>query len=138
MDVVVDGKSQGAVSKYTFTNVRTNHTISATFKSRTFTVRASAGEGGEISPSGEVPAVWGSDLTFTISANEGYKVLDVLVDGESQGAISTYSFTKISSDHTIGATFIPISYTITAIAGAGGEITPSGEVPVMVETIKVS
>ncbi len=104
-NVVVDGKSQGAISTYTFTNVRTNHTISATFASRKYTVTASAGEGGEISPTGEITAVSGSDLTFAIRANEGYEVLDVRVDDESQGAITTYTFTNISSDHSIHATF---------------------------------
>ncbi|MFO7669151.1 MAG: T9SS type A sorting domain-containing protein [Bacteroidales bacterium] len=104
-NVVVDGKSQGAISTYTFTNVRTNHTISATFASRKYTVTASAGEGGEISPTGEITAVSGSDLTFAIRANEGYEVLNVRVDDESQGAITTYTFTNILSDHSIHATF---------------------------------
>jgi PKD repeat protein len=105
LNVVVDGKSQGAISTYTFNNVRTYHTIFATFASRKYTVSASAGEGGEISPSGEITAVSGSDLTFTIRANEGYEVLDVRVDDESQGAITTYTFTNILSDHSIRASF---------------------------------
>ena len=53
VDVVVDSVSQGAVATYTFTNVQANHVISATFAANTgvtFTITASAGTGGTITP----------------------------------------------------------------------------------------
>ncbi len=97
-----------------------------------YTITASAGEGGTIDPSGEVEVIAGEDKTFTITANSGYQIADVLVDGSSVGAVSSYTFTNVTADHTISATFsaIPVTHTITATAGAGGTISPSGEVTV--------
>ena len=104
-DVLVDGESQGPVASYTFSKINDDHTISATFILKRYTVTASAGTGGNISPSGEVSVIPGSEQSFTISANTDYDILDVLVDGESQGAVTSYTFTDISSDHTISVTF---------------------------------
>ncbi|MEN8228770.1 MAG: T9SS type A sorting domain-containing protein [Bacteroidota bacterium] len=104
-DVLVDGESQGAVSSYTFSKVNSDHTISATFSPKEYTVTATADYGGEISPSGGVTVAHGSDQTFIITANEGNDILDVLVDGVSVGPVSSYTFADISSDHTISVTF---------------------------------
>jgi len=104
-DVLVDDKSVGAVSTYRFTFVRKNHKIHATFKPKTYTISASVGEGGEIMPSGEINVDYGSEQRFNIEADPGYEILDVEVDEESQGPLSSYTFTKISSDHSIRATF---------------------------------
>ena len=133
-DVLVDSSSVGAVSSYTFTNVTSNHTISATFRpiSVNYTIVASAGTGGTISPSGNVTVPSGSNQTFTITASSGYSISDVRVDSSSVGAVSSYTFTNVTSDHTISATFSsnPVNYTIFASAGTGGNIIPSGNVTV--------
>jgi len=109
-DVTVDSVSQGAISTYTFTNVITNHTISATF-GQPCTITATAGANGSISPSGAVPAISGTNKTFTITANTGYRVSSVVVDGSNVGAVTTYTFTNITPvDHTISATFISTDF----------------------------
>ena len=128
--VTVDGASVGAVSSYTFSNVTANHTISATFSVKTYTIAASAGTGGTISPSGSVSVNHGSNQTFAITANTGYQIASVTVDSVSQGAISSYTFSNVTGNHTISATFSPITYTIAASTGAGGAISPSGSVSV--------
>ena len=128
--VLVDGASVGAVTTYTFTNVNAAHTISATFSIRTFTITATAGTGGVISPSGAVTVNYGASQTFTITPNSGYQVALVLVDGSSAGAVSTYTFTNVTAAHTISATFATQTFTITATAQTGGTITPSGAVNV--------
>jgi hypothetical protein len=69
------------------------------------TITASAGPGGSISPSGSVSVNAGSNKTFTIKPDSGYKILDVKVDGTSVGAKTSYTFSSISSNHTIAATF---------------------------------
>lgn len=102
--VTVDGNSQGAISSYTFTNVTANHTITATFLAN-YTINASAGANGSISPSGAVPVIQGNNQAFTITPNTGYKISDVTVDSASQGAISSYTFTNIQTNHSIAATF---------------------------------
>jgi parallel beta-helix repeat protein len=71
-----------------------------------FIVSALAGENGEISPSGEVNVLAGQDASFSITAAEGYIISDVLVDGVAVGAVSNYTFSNISADHSIEASFI--------------------------------
>jgi len=71
----------------------------------TYTIRADAGSGGSIDPSGVLVVNKGTDKTFTIMPDDGYYVADVLVDGASVGAVTSYTFTNVTADHTIEATF---------------------------------
>ncbi|GEM_PF-895541 len=104
--VLVDSVSQGAISSYTFTNVQTTHTISASFVALpSYTITASAGAGGSISPTGAVAVTQGNNQAFTISPSTDYNISSVLVDSVSQGAISSYTFTNVQTTHTISATF---------------------------------
>jgi hypothetical protein len=131
--VTVDGASVGAVTSYTFTNVVANHTIAATFAINTYTITASAGANGSISPSGAVTVNSGANRAFTITANSGYHVASVLVDGASVGAVTSYTFTNVVANHTISATFAvnaPTTYIITASAGSNGSVSPTGAVTV--------
>jgi hypothetical protein len=68
-------------------------------------ITASAEEGGIISPSGAVNVNAGSNQTFQFIPDSGYKVLDVIVDGSSFGGNTSYTFTNVSSNHTITVTF---------------------------------
>jgi hypothetical protein len=120
----------GAVTSYTFTNVDANHNIAATFAINTYTITASAGANGAISPSGATAVDYGTSKTYTITPATGYHVASVLVDGASAGAITSYTFTGVSATHTISATFAINTYTITASAGANGAISPSGSATV--------
>lgn len=104
-----------------------------------YTITAAAGTGGSISPS-TTQVYKGDSQTFTITADSGYHIEDVLVDGASVGAVSSYTFEDVAADHTISVTFeknsggsvtpTPTRYTITAEAGEGGSISPSGKVRV--------
>jgi hypothetical protein len=130
LDVKVDNVSQGAITSYTFNNISSDHTISATFAVTTYTITATAGPNGSISPSGAVTVNYGVNQTFNISPNPGYHIADVKVDNVSQGAITTYTFTNVQVNHNISATFAINTYTITATAGTNGSISPSGVVTV--------
>ncbi len=125
-DVTVDGSSVGAVSSYDFTNVTENHTIAASFAINTFTITASAGANGSISPSGAVSVNYGSSQSFTITSDLGYHVADVTVDGSSVGAVTSYDFTNVTENHTIAASFAINTFTITASSGANGSVAPAG------------
>jgi len=70
-------------------------------------ITASAGAGGTISPSGEVSVSAGSNQTFQFFPDSGYRVSDVIVDGSSVGRNTSYTFTNVSSNHTITVTFAP-------------------------------
>ena len=72
----------------------------------TLTITASAGVGGLISPNGATTVLYSSNKTYTITANTGYCIQDVLVDGVSVGAVASYTFTGIISSHTIAASFV--------------------------------
>ena len=113
-DVAVNGVSVGAVSSYEMISISENMTITASFArdssgggshTTRYTITASAGKGGEISPDGSVRVVRGSSKTFTITPDAGYVIEDVLVDGESVGAVDKYTFENVREKHTIEAVF---------------------------------
>jgi len=99
---------------------------------------SSAGQGGSVSPSGNVMVDYGDSATFIITPDKGYKVSDVKVDGvsvmsnliDNNDGSYTYIFNSVTSCHTIEANFAGNTCTITALAGQGGTITPSGTVVV--------
>ena len=70
-----------------------------------YTITASAGTGGSISPSGSVSVREDTDKTFTITPDSGYHISDVLVDGKSVGAVTRYTFDNVQKRHTIEAIF---------------------------------
>lgn len=74
-------------------------------KPTTYTITASAGQGGSIAPNGAVSVAKGKSQTFTITPSEGYEIEDVKVDGASQGAKTAYEFTNVIENHTIAASF---------------------------------
>ena len=76
-----------------------------------WTITASAGANGSISPSGTVAVAQGASQAFTITANSGYHVSDVQVDGASAGAVTSYTFTNVTANHTIAASFAATSST---------------------------
>ncbi|HXS81954.1 MAG TPA: FlgD immunoglobulin-like domain containing protein [Methylomirabilota bacterium] len=132
-DVLVDGASQGPITSYTFTNVLAAHSISASFVSAAArdTIVASAGPNGTIDPAGMIVVNCGVAQTFTFGHDPCYRVADVVVDGVSRGPMSSFTFASVNSSHTISASFVSApQYPITATAGSGGTIVPSGTVQV--------
>lgn len=127
-DVLVDGASVGVISSYTFTTVTAPHTISATFTVDTFTITASAGAHGTVSPAGSATVAYGTTPSYTITPDSGYHVTGVLVDNVSVGAVTSYPFKAVIASHTISATFAINTFTISATASAGGTISPTTSV----------
>ncbi len=111
--ILVDGKSVAVNSSYTFSNISASHTISVAFAPivvapTTYTITASAGAGGTISPATTASVSSGSSKTYSINPLSGYNISDVLVDGSDKGIISTYTFSNVTANHTISATFVAI------------------------------
>lgn len=93
-----DAAGNVAVSaNYTFT------TASAT--PTQYTITASAGAGGSITPSGTISVAAGGAQSFSIAAQSGYRIADVRVDGNSVGAVGSYAFQNVTSNRTISASF---------------------------------
>ena len=95
---VKDGMQDSEVKTFTYTiNIPkpiVKHTITAT-----------AGANGSISPSGNVEVVEGADQTFTITANDGYEIESLKVDGAAVSTATSYTFRNVRAAHTIEATF---------------------------------
>lgn len=128
VNVLVDGSPIGAQTNYTFTNIISDHSISASFAIDTLMITATAGTHGSISPQGIVKVLFGSNQSFTVTPDIGYHIIDLFVDGISFGAPTSYSFTNVRTNHTISASFSINTFTINATAGLHGAISPSGSV----------
>lgn len=71
-----------------------------------YTIKASAGANGSISPAGWCSVVENGNQTFTFTPDKGYTVAKVLVDGKSVGAVKSYTFKNVTKDHTIEVIFM--------------------------------
>ncbi len=105
LELVIDGNAVDPVEEYVFENVTQNHTIHAEFTIINHIITATSTEGGSIDPEGDVVVDHGDNQLFTITPAEGYEILDVLVDGESIGAVDQYEFVNVIDNHTISAEF---------------------------------
>ncbi len=94
--------------QWRFTPTDTNYTTltGKIMLYRYYTIEATAGIGGTISPSGNVGICGGEDQTFTITPNKGYAISNVRIDGKSIGAVKSYTFENVSRDHTIHVIFM--------------------------------
>ena len=74
-----------------------------------YTIKATAGAGGSISPSGNVSVREGRDQTFTITPDKGYAVANVKIDGKSIGAVKSYTFKNVRRNHAIEVIFTKVN-----------------------------
>ncbi len=126
-NVLVDGAPIGAVTTYTFADVRANHTIEAVFGPLAYySITASAGPGGTITPSGAQSVACGDGMLYVITSDACHTIDVVTVDGIPVGSPGTFAFSDVRTHHTIMATFLARPATILATAGLGGTIAPAG------------
>ena len=105
--------------------------VTATFNVKSSTITATAGSGGSISPSGTVSVNYGGSQSFTITPNANYTIGSVVVDGSSAGAVTSYSFTNVTGNHSINVSFTAVqqnSLNVTKAGTGSGVVTssPSG------------
>ncbi|MFV0382066.1 MAG: InlB B-repeat-containing protein [Breznakia sp.] len=118
--------SDGATSTnqygFAYLNSTEEKNIEVYFKKAEFQINASSGVGGTISSPGSTTVLGTENKTYMITPDAGYKISDVLVDGTSVGALSTYDFKNVVKDHTIEAMFEKAVYAVNFdIATNGGE-----------------
>ncbi len=133
---------------YTLSNVTANMSVHATFKTGSapavtrYNLMAYTSAGGMVSPT-SVQAAAGTNQSFTFTPLQGYKLVDVVVDGgtpipASSLADGVYTLSNISADHTVVGNFVPDEssnpeshhYTVFVQAGTGGSISPDRAVSV--------
>ena len=125
-DVLVDGSSVGAVASYSFSGVTADHTISASFTIKTYTIATSVSSGSGIISPANPTLNHGASQTFTITPDIGYHIIGVLVDNVSVGPLTSYTFTNVTNNHTISASFAINTYTATpSVSGINGTISPT-------------
>ncbi len=96
-----------------------------------YAITSYSGPDGSINPSGTTFVNGGDSYTFTMNPDTGYTVKDVTVDGDSVGAVFSYTFPNVTGNHVIEVTFeSALPYTVTATSGENGDINPSGDVSV--------
>lgn len=128
VSVMVDSVEQGAIDSYTFSALHADHTIDATFAKYTYTVSAYGAAGVEITPEGDTTVEYGESVSYTLTADDCYEIVSVMLDGEDLGAVTTVDVDSITANHVITVESAIKTYTITATATEGGNITPAGEV----------
>jgi hypothetical protein len=118
-------KLQGHVINYSFTVTANSQYNHSSLLVPVPIIKASASTGGTISSLGAYLIPNGGNQGYTIKANTGYDINQVLVDGNALSFQSapvnsySYTFTNVTGAHTIAASFTPITYTITGTVGAG-------------------
>jgi DUF917 family protein len=131
--MVNSSPAQSDGTSYTLNNVAASASVQVTFKPApltNYTVTASAGANGSISPSGPQTVVKGGSVAFTAAPASGYMVNQWLVNSSSaQSGGTSYALNNITAAASVQVTFRaapPTNYTVTASAGANGSISPSG------------
>lgn len=101
-----------------------NRVVSAVFEKRQFTITATAGANGTVTPAGVTKLAYGSGRTYSITPNSGYGVEDVLVDNVSVGAVASYAFDNVTDNHVISATFKAQDYIVNIPASEAFVVVP--------------
>jgi len=104
---------------------RATDAVGQSTTSLSYTITPSAGANGTISPSTLQLVIGGADKTFTVVPAPGHQVANVIKNGVSIGASESVTFTNVTSNQTISATFAVKTYTIMPTAGPNGVISPS-------------
>ena len=102
----------------------TGQTTLSTYLIDSYTLSASAGLNGSITPNGTIAAMLGTSKLFTVVANTGYHITDITLDNLSQGALASYTLNNITQPHTIVANFAKNTYNLNVTQTQNGQISP--------------
>lgn len=95
-----------------------------------YTITASAGQHGTVSPSGTFSAEYAQTITFNATPDTGYAVDTWYVNGNPTGAGSSTLLLGVNGNTTVSVTFARITYTVSVSAGQNGTVSPNGNVTV--------
>lgn len=111
-----------------FTAIDANHSVSVLFDQFMYNITGTVGANGTVNDETTINASmpYGSNYSLTITPADNYQVADVVVDGESVGAVNFYEFINITDNHTVDVTFEATMFTLTATSNvAACTITPA-------------
>ena len=136
-DVQVNGNSKGSILSYSFNNVTGDSSLVVNFRltsAKTYKILVTEPVNGTISPSGNVVVDSGGSQKFIITPSNNYSIEYVTVNSTNKGAISEFTFDNVTSNQSIGATFVyNISgvHTISAtVVGGNGTLSPMGSISI--------
>lgn len=115
----VNWSDDSTANPRTDTKITTNMSVTANFAINTYTITASAGSNGTVTPAGVTTKNYGDSQAYTITPTTGYHIVSVTVDGSAVATTSPYTFTAIAANHSISATFAINYYTVTFVNGLG-------------------
>lgn len=131
-EIYVNGVAQGVpggqVTPYPITlTLPATTSLAVDFIPYIDVISSVSGVGGTISPLGTTPVPRGQDITFDITPDAGYRILSITDNGTYVGNTTPYTISNVQATHDVVVTFKK-TYTIQAIAGANGTISPIGDV----------
>ena len=143
-NIYIDGNPLSAslvenaiINGYTFENINKDYEIYVTFEIDLFSILSETGENGTISPLGTRSYRYGQSATYIITANIGYHIENIFIDGqpldnnEFDNILKNgYVFENITTTHTIRVEFSINIYVITSSSNENGDVTPKGEIKV--------
>ncbi|MBW2366792.1 MAG: fibronectin type III domain-containing protein [Deltaproteobacteria bacterium] len=117
VDVMMGGVSKGAITSLTIESFEASLNLYAVFEKNTYSISATSGSYGSISPAGVVTVAHEAGQTFTITPAQDCEIIDVRVDGQSVGVVTAYTFTDVIENHSIDAQFAPLPPQLVLEAG---------------------
>lgn len=115
---------------YTWENVTADGTLEVAFTQQVWTITVTSGSNGSVSPNGPVSVPSGSSLEVVVTADAGYRIESVLVDltpvrtFENTDTSYTYTWSNVTADGTLSATFVEQTVEPTVVPSAGGVDVP--------------
>jgi hypothetical protein len=95
------------IESFTRSGIIVKAAMAQTAQTQAFIITGSSTPGGTIDPSGQTNVPQGGNRQYTFTPDPGYVVDNVVVDGQSQGSIPSYTFDDVNANHTISVSFTP-------------------------------
>ena len=123
-DVIINGTSFGSIDFFNFTDIHSNQTIEVLFTKKTFSIEITSNSNGTTIPSQSEILEYSENKKISFLPDKGFHVSNIIIDESSIGSLSEYTFTNITSNHTVEAIFEINLYSIEVSYEGNGTIIP--------------
>ena len=118
--IELDGEAIENTNRISLTSIQEHHHIVVEFEQIYFSITVSTIGNGMVTPNTSLEIPYGDDETYAFIPEDGYKIKEVIVDGEALEPNSSYTFYNITSNHTVSVEFEKIFHTIQVLCGENG------------------